>query len=100
MATYIILNLVFMAIVLLALRVRTIPHPKAWFAALVVLIILTTVFDNLLIYFDVVGYDTSKLLGISVGIAPIEDFFYSLLAIIIVPIIWHKLGETNASKSL
>lgn len=95
MATYVILNIAFLAVVVVALRPRRLPHPRIWLATLAVLLLLTAVFDNLIIHFDVVGYDASKLLGVYIGNAPIEDFFYSLLAVFLIPLIWHRLKKTT-----
>lgn len=99
MATYLILNVVFLFVVLLLLRPRRIPHLRAWFATLAVLLLLTAVFDNLIIHFDIVAYDVSKLLGVYVGSAPIEDFFYSLLAVFLIPIIWHRLKKSPKKEN-
>jgi len=46
----------------------------------------------MIVYFEVVGYDTSKLLGVYVGYAPIEDFFYAILAAVLVPWAWNRFG--------
>lgn len=96
MATYIILNSIFIAVVVIVLRLRPVRPLKAWLATLVILLILTAIFDNALIHYSVVEYDTSKLLGAYIGIAPVEDFFYTLLAALLIPSLWKKLGETNA----
>lgn len=96
MATYLILNLVFIAAVLLILRIRTIPYRRVWLATLVVLLVMTAVFDNIMILFDIIDYNTDKLLGLYIGVAPIEDFFYSILAVILIPVLWQKLGKQHA----
>lgn len=90
MATYLILN----CIVLLALIPGLLLHRKkpsrAWWIALVGLLILTVIFDNIIVGLNIVGYDLSKILGIYVGVAPIEDFFYAIAAMLIVPALWSK----------
>lgn len=95
MASYLILNLLFMIAVCIALRLTYRRPPRAWFATVLVLILLTAIFDNLIIALDIVNYDPGKLLGIYVGVAPIEDFMYTLLAVVLVPTLWHKLGDSN-----
>jgi lycopene cyclase domain-containing protein len=45
---------------------------------------MTAVFDNLIILAGIVSYDESKLSGIKVLVAPIEDFAYTL---VLVPLI-------------
>jgi lycopene cyclase domain-containing protein len=57
-----------------------------------ILLVLTAVFDNIIIALSIVGYDPAKILNIYVGSAPIEDFMYAILAVMLVPAIWRKLG--------
>ena len=71
-----------------AFRIRARKPSKAWWVTLIALLILTTVFDSLIVGFGIVGYDTNKILGIYIGNAPIEDFFYAFLAVILVPTLW------------
>ncbi len=66
---------------------------KNWWFTLGALLVLTLIFDNLIIWAGIVGYDTSKILGIYAGVAPIEDFFYAVLAVIIVPVLWKQFGD-------
>lgn len=88
--TYIALNLAFIAIVLVAFR-RSIKKPtKTWWLTLGALLVMTAVFDNIMLMVGIFSYDTTKLLGLYVGAAPIEDFFYALLAAILMPILWQK----------
>lgn len=95
MATYLILNLVFLAAVMLILRVPLRrPSRAAWITCLVILV-LTAVFDSVIIGLGIVGYDTDKILGIMIGLAPIEDFFYAVLAVILVTTLWHKLEKKD-----
>lgn len=95
MATYIVLNIVVLAAVWLALWQKPKRPSRPWLVTFVALLILTFVFDNLLIWLDVYSYASSKILGIHIGLAPVEDFMYVLLAAIVVPAIWHKLGVDN-----
>lgn len=70
----------------------------ALFVTLTALLILTAVFDNVIVGLDIVAYDSAKILGVYVGIAPIEDFIYAILAVAIVPAIWSKLGVNHAKS--
>jgi lycopene cyclase domain-containing protein len=91
--TYLILNLVFIACVV-ALCIRYIRKPSiTWLVTLGALLLLTLIFDNLMLWADLFRYDTSKLLGFYVGLAPIEDFFYAILAAIIVPVLWKRFAK-------
>lgn len=91
MATYIILNIVFMTIVVLALRIKPRKPSRPWWVTLIALLIMTAVFDAMIIGFGVVDYDRTKLLGLYVGNVPVEDFFYAVLSVVIVPVLWRRL---------
>lgn len=69
---------------------------KTWLYMLIALLILTAVFDSLIIWAGIVGYDTAKILGVYIGFAPIEDFFYAILAAVIVPALWNLFGKRAA----
>lgn len=62
---------------------------KAWWITFALLLLLTAVFDSIIIWAKIVGYDPDKILGVYIGFAPIEDFFYAILAVIIVPALWN-----------
>ena len=59
--------------------------------ALVVLLILTAIFDNLMIAAGLVAYDDALTSGLRLGLAPIEDFSYALAAAVFVPSVWSVL---------
>jgi lycopene cyclase domain-containing protein len=86
--TYLIMNLVFLAFIVIMFLKYVKKPTKAWWVTLVILFVLTTIFDSIIIWANIVGYDPQKILGLYVGMAPIEDFFYAILAIIIVPTFW------------
>ncbi len=50
--------------------------------------VLTTVFDNVIILTGVVDYDHSLTSGIRIGVAPIEDYAYSVFAAVALPALW------------
>jgi len=91
MATYLLINVIFIMLIITTLRLRIHRPSKKWLLVLIVLLLLTTVFDSLIIYFEIVAYDSEKILGIYIGKAPIEDFFYAIMAAVIVPVIWNKM---------
>ena len=98
MATYLILNSIFILfIVALAVCLKWRPS-KVWLLTLVLLLIMTAVFDSLIIHFKVVGYDVNKILGIYVGKAPIEDFFYAIASVILAPTLWGYFNKKDAKK--
>lgn len=51
---------------------------------LLLLMLLTVVFDNLIVLAKIVSYDESKISGFKVLVAPLEDFAYTL---VLVPLI-------------
>ena len=57
------------------------------------MLVLTAVFDNLIILAGIVAYDETKLLGINVGAVPIEDFAYTVVAVLLVPAIWKAMTK-------
>jgi len=87
--TYLLLNLVFTAaaivagLVLYPKRLR-----KVALISLVPLLVATAVFDNFIVGFGIVAYDSSKISGLFIGVVPIEDFCYSIAAVWLVPAIW------------
>lgn len=90
MATYVILNCIFLAVIASILYLRkSLSLTRPMLVSLVILLVLTALFDSLIIAAGIVAYDQSKLLGLFIGRAPVEDFFYSILAVLLVPSLWH-----------
>ena len=56
-------------------------------------LLMTLVFDNLIILAGIVGYDENLISGIKLGIAPIEDFSYTLVGLVLIPLTWELLGK-------
>ena len=82
---------VIVAVVALAAR----RAPK-WIAVLIAagsLIVLTAIFDNVMIGIGLVGYDRALISGIFIGRAPIEDFAYPVAAAVLLPSLWTLLGR-------
>ena len=93
MATYIALNTVYLVAVLAILKWRgLLVWNRSVIVTLLILIVCTAVFDSLIIAARIVDYDTTKILGIYIGAAPIEDFVYALLAAVVVPALWKGFG--------
>lgn len=99
MVTYLILNLAVLAIVGMVFYKQLHKPSRAWISMLVVLLIMTAIFDSLIITMEIVGYDTTKILGIYIGRAPIEDFFYAILAAILVPLLWRNGKVKDVQQS-
>ena len=99
--TYLLLNAVFLAIVLVVLvlarrRLRLV----AVLGTLGVLLVMTAVFDNVMIGVGLlVAYDDELISGIRIGVAPIEDFAYAIAAALLLPALWTLLPSRRRSES-
>ncbi len=96
---YLALNAVFIAASLLALLLVPKNRWPAYLIAMVPMLALTAVFDNLIIASGIVAYDASKISGLFIGFAPIEDFAYTIAAVLIVPSVWSAMLKRNKNKS-
>jgi len=84
--TYLFLTATVMALlVVYAFLMRHWWVTKPLVGTAVVMLTLTAIFDNVIIGTGIVAYDAEKISGIKIGLAPIEDFAYTVLAIILVP---------------
>ncbi len=90
--TYWSLNAIFLAIAavvaLVALLTRRAPRWLAVLLAAGILLILTAVFDNVMIAIGLVGYDSALISGVFIGRAPVEDFAYTIAAVVLLPSVW------------
>ena len=98
MTTYLILNLLFLITLLMFIPKKITKPSKGWWIMLGGLLLLTALFTPLSTYLDIVEYDPSKILGLSIFGAPVENFFYALYAACIVPLVWNRLGENAQMK--
>jgi len=94
--SYWALNAIFLAVVaavaLAAIVTRRAPQWASVAVALAVVLLMTAVFDNIMIGVGLVGYDEAKISGAFVGIAPLEDFAYAVAAVILLPSLWALIG--------
>jgi len=90
--TYVILTISVLAIfALYALLMRKWLKAKPLILAASVMLLLTLVFDNLIIGTGIVDYDPEKISGVRLGVAPIEDFAYTLVALVLIPSLFNFL---------
>jgi lycopene cyclase domain-containing protein len=101
--TYWTLNAVFLGVVALvaiaALISRRSPSWRAVGLAAIPLLILTAIFDNILVGTGIVGYDAALISGAKLGVAPLEDFAYTIAALVLLPSVWSLLGGGSRSPS-
>jgi lycopene cyclase domain-containing protein len=60
-----------------------------------VLLVMTAIFDNFIVGTGIVAYDPELITGVRIGYAPIEDFFYTLAAIVLIPSLWNWLRSRS-----
>jgi lycopene cyclase domain-containing protein len=105
--SFALLSMYFMAgsalLLFLTLRVRRIRIrsvlPALGFS-LAVLLVLTAVFDNVMIASGLFDYGRQTLLGPRVGLAPIEDFSYPVCVVLFAPALWWLAGGRPPEGSL
>ncbi len=95
--TYTLLNAVFLAVVALvaiaAAVARRSPRWRAVGLAALLLLTMTAIFDNVIIGTGLVAYDDSLISGVRIGLAPIEDFAYTVAALVLLPAVWELLAR-------
>jgi lycopene cyclase domain-containing protein len=52
------------------------------------LVLLTALFDNIMIGVGLVGYSARLIGGAFIGMAPFEDFAYPIAAAVLLPAVW------------
>ena len=90
--TYWGLNAIFLAVVLVValLAVRRVRWASVGITLAVVLV-MTAVFDNIMISVGLVAYNDALISGAFLGVAPLEDFAYAIAAVIGLPSLWALL---------
>lgn len=90
--SYLETNIWFLLIALLvAIRFRKRISLRPILISLLAMLVMTAVFDNLIIGSGIVAYDETKILGFKVFLAPIEDFAYTVAGVLVIPAIWNSL---------
>lgn len=93
--SYWLLNLPFLGgaalVALAAVLARRAPRWRAVGLAAIVVLVLTAVFDNVLVGTGIVDYDPALISGARLGVAPLEDFAYAIAALLLLPSLWSLL---------
>ena len=90
--TYLLLGVTLVLVAgLLAFALRNFLQLRVTFVSGVVLLVMTAVFDNLIIAAGIVAYDESRISGLMIGLAPIEDFSYTIAGVLFLPTLWNWL---------
>lgn len=97
MLTYALMGLPFIGFVLLLdmviLRTWVVRLRRTWIV-MAVLLVLTAIFDQLLVI-HIVNYNEAHLLGLRLWRAPIEDFSYTIAAVIGLSSILQHISNTE-----
>ena len=93
----IFLGLVAVLVVVAVLRRRA-PRWRAVGITAAVLLIMTAIFDNVMIGVGLVAYNPDLISGVFIGIAPVEDFAYTVAAVLGLPALWHLLARNQSGE--
>src|SRR5690606_27985225 len=98
--TYLILTLVVLAVlaIITVPTLRRLPI-KPLLATLGVLLVLTLIFDNIIVGIGLVDYDPDKEVGIRLPWMPIEDFSYTVGAVLLIPALWWWLRPRDRENN-
>lgn len=102
--TYWALNAIFLAVVVAALVAAAVTGRRGvnWPAlgiTLAVLLVMTAVFDNVMISIGLVAYNQALISGAFIGVAPLEDFAYAIAAVVGLPSLWVLLGAPRQKSN-
>jgi len=89
--TYVLLNAIFLLplLIMLVARRRQLNRVRTW-QTLSALCVLTVIFDNLMVAAGIMAYSHTRILGLQLGLIPIEDFAYTLATVLLVALLWDR----------
>ena len=103
-----LLNLIFLlpalaiGIVAAARARRRTPHRHPFLRialTLLVMLVLTAIFDNVMIAVGLFGYNPELISGAFFGLAPLEDFAYAIAAAVLLPGLWLLLPARRTGEN-
>lgn len=97
---YLTLNMFFTSMAVLTLwpQLKNVKVRPA-LGALLIVGLLTLVFDNVIVGLGLVGYNNNLISGIRLWFAPIEDFGYVVIGAFLVPALWQRFGRNRSIAS-
>lgn len=98
LAAWVLAATVLLSIALVLLAGRRGPHLGAVALTVLVLLALTAVFDTIMIASGLFHYADPQLLGIHIGLAPLEDFAYPLAGALLLPTLWAALRARRGAR--
>lgn len=99
MTRYLLLNLLFLGFILLVAKLwgrQGLTKPVL--LTMAPLLVLTAIFDSLIIYAQIVGYNRLHILGWYIWRAPIEDFIYAIVSVLLVSSLWEYYASKDTKK--
>ncbi|WP_400998029.1 lycopene cyclase domain-containing protein [Agromyces sp. GXQ0307] len=104
--TYLLISVPFLAVAAIAAWAAR-PRDRGAFRlraiataiAAAVLLVLTAVFDSLIVGTGIVAYDDEHRSGWTVGLAPVEDFLYPLAGVLLLPAVWSLSARANRKRT-
>ena len=95
--TYLMLSAIFVGVaaVVAALTWRLAPrgHVAAMLITAAVLVVLTAVFDTVMIATGLFAYSDAHLSGPRIGLAPVEDFAYPIAGVLLLAGLWNLVAR-------
>ena len=91
--TYLVLNVSVLLLVLVTLWRYIQRDKKTWWALVLHMIPLTIIFDSLCIVLGMFWYNPDLITGLNIGPMPVEDLFYTVVAMLIMPALWKLYGR-------
>ncbi|KQS09258.1 hypothetical protein ASG04_10385 [Curtobacterium sp. Leaf183] len=61
----------------------------------VALLVMTVVFNNVIVTLGIVAYDPARISGVRIGAFPIEDLAYAIAAAFLLPALWVLFDRTG-----
>jgi len=71
---------------------------SAWGASTAVLLVLTTVFDNIMIAAGLFDYREDGISGARIALMPVEDLLYPIAGALLLSGVWQLLDVARASE--
>ncbi|GGD40200.1 hypothetical protein GCM10010915_21210 [Microbacterium faecale] len=71
---------------------------SSWAAATVALLVLTAVFDNVMMAAGFFDYGSEQISGLRLGLMPVEDFLYPLAGALLLSGVWQLLSGPRETR--
>lgn len=96
MMRYAVLNSIVLFVITFGVLVYTRVRPsRPLLLTLCIVLVMTAIFDSLIIMSGIVGYDAQRILGVVIWQAPIEDFAYAVASVILVGLLWEYYAKDD-----